>query len=350
MRPAKPVQRRGRVRWHACGSAHQAGQTRELARETQRHAARRQPPTRISVSSHALKRQQRDCWPPPVSARTTTTPPPVPPGPPAGRSDPRSLTTRTKPPAEGGWSATPSAARREGRGGGRASPHRRFHTTRRPGTEYKTPPRREGRSRTRLPCRDHRGTADRGATVVVGVGRGNRKSKTGRRPSKPPAVLDGHQRRGKRFIPPLMQFDNLKTISWHHEMLPDFLWIAMMMGRRSDWRAVYGPLDVLDRFVPEGDRIADGRLCSFALVPKGTELRRGKPIRNETPHALPTALGHALALFPTCPASWLFADPSEHRNPDPAIGLPYCGPWSRTMLTRVRFGRPGCAWPRYRGW
>ena len=30
----------------------------------------------------------------------------------------------------------------------------------------------------------------------------------------------------------------------------------MMMGRRSDWRAVYAPLDVIDRFVPDGRRIA----------------------------------------------------------------------------------------------
>lgn len=146
------------------------------------------------------------------------------------------------------------------------------------------------------------------------------KSRTPR--AKRPPVLDGHQQRGKRFIPPLMQFDNLKTISWHHEMLPDFLWIALMMGRRSDWRAVYGPLNVVDRFVPEGDRIADGRLSSFALVPMGDRTAARETIRNETPHALPTALGHALGLFPTCPASWLFADSAEHRNPDPAIGLP----------------------------
>ncbi len=36
-----------------------------------------------------------------------------------------------------------------------------------------------------------------------------------------------------------MQFDNLSMVSWHHEMLPDFLWIALMLGRRSAWSAVY---------------------------------------------------------------------------------------------------------------
>ena len=118
-----------------------------------------------------------------------------------------------------------------------------------------------------------------------------------------------------------MQFDNLKTISWHHEMLPDFLWIAMMMGRRSDWRAVYAPLDVLDRFVPEGDRIGDGRLSSFALVPEENRAAAREAVRRETPHALPSALGHAVALFPTCPAVWLFSDPSQQGEPDPDVGI-----------------------------
>ena len=140
--------------------------------------------------------------------------------------------------------------------------------------------------------------------------------------SKRSPVLEGHQQRGKRFIPPLMQFDNLKSISWHREMLPDFLWIALMMGRRSDWRAVYAPLNVVDRFIPEGDRIADGRLSSFALVPDAERAAAREAIQNETPHALPTALGHAFGLFPTCPASWLFADSSALRDPDPSIGLP----------------------------
>jgi hypothetical protein len=123
-------------------------------------------------------------------------------------------------------------------------------------------------------------------------------------------------------IPPLMQLDNLRMVSWHHEMLPDFIWIALMLGRRSDWRAVYRPLDVLDLFVPDGERVADGRLSSFALVPESDRAAAREAIRREAPDALPNALGHALGLFPTCPALWLYADWLEHADPDPAVGLP----------------------------
>jgi hypothetical protein len=155
------------------------------------------------------------------------------------------------------------------------------------------------------------------------MGEDNRRQARSRAPrSKGSPVLEGHQQRGKRFIPPLMQFDNLKSISWHHEMLPDFLWIGLMLGRQSDWRAVYAPLSVVDRFVPEGDRIADGRLTSFALVPDADRAAAREAIQSETPHALPAALGHAFGLYPTCPAAWLFADSSALRDPDPSIGLP----------------------------
>jgi hypothetical protein len=119
-----------------------------------------------------------------------------------------------------------------------------------------------------------------------------------------------------------MQFDNLRPLSWHHDMLPDFLWIALMLGRRSDWRAAYGPLAVLDRFVPDGRRVADGRLTSFALVPESDRAAAREAMQREAPNALPTALGHALGLYPTCPASWLYADWLERNDPDPDVGLP----------------------------
>ena len=159
-------------------------------------------------------------------------------------------------------------------------------------------------------------------SALPSIEMGHKRRHSRSRRSKRSPVLEGHQQRGKRFIPPLMQFDRLKSISWHQEMLPDFLWIGQMIGRRSDWRAVYVPLSVVDRFVPDGDRIADGRLSSFALVPEGARAAARKAIQNETPQALPTALGHALGLFPTCPAAWLFADSSAFRDPDPSIGLP----------------------------
>jgi hypothetical protein len=109
--------------------------------------------------------------------------------------------------------------------------------------------------------------------------------------------------------------------SWHREMLPDFLWLAAMLGRRSAWRAAYEPLDVLDEFVPDGRRILDGRLSSFALVPEDQRAAAREALQRRAPNGLPSDLGHMFALYPTCPARWLYEDWLEGHEPDTQRGL-----------------------------
>lgn len=135
--------------------------------------------------------------------------------------------------------------------------------------------------------------------------------------------LTDHKRQGSTFIPPIMATagDRLIERSWHREMLPDFLWIALMIGSRSDWRAIYSALSVVDRFVPDGPRFADGRLTTFALVPEVDRGAAREALRRETPHALPDVFGHVMGLYPTCPARWLYADWLSEHEPDREQGL-----------------------------
>ena len=140
--------------------------------------------------------------------------------------------------------------------------------------------------------------------------------------NKPERVLADHERRGRLLVPPLMQHGPIHERSWHREMLPDFLWIALMLGRRSDWLAVRSALEVIDRFVPEGPRFADGRLTTFALVPVEEREAARSALLREAPHALPAAFGHALGLYPGCPALWLYDDWLAEHKPDSGIGLP----------------------------
>jgi hypothetical protein len=119
-----------------------------------------------------------------------------------------------------------------------------------------------------------------------------------------------------------MQLDNLVERSWHREMLPDFLWIALMLGRRSAWGQFRAPMDVIDRFVPEGPRFADGRLTGFALVPTDRRSAAVEALRNETPFALPEAFGHVVGLLDSCPARWLYESWLRSHEPDPAIAIP----------------------------
>jgi hypothetical protein len=103
-------------------------------------------------------------------------------------------------------------------------------------------------------------------------------------------------------------------------MLPDFLWIALLLGRRCDWQAVNSALDVLDRYVPAGKRVLDGRISSFALVPEDRRGEAREAVFREARHAVPSAFGHALRLYPDCPALWLYED-REDLDGDPNVGL-----------------------------
>jgi hypothetical protein len=138
-------------------------------------------------------------------------------------------------------------------------------------------------------------------------------------PPKP--VLRDHQRQGKRLVPPLMQLPQLRPVSWFEQMLPDFLWIGALLGRRCDWRAVNSALDVLDQYVPDGKRVLDGRISSFALVPEKRRAEAREALFREARHAVPTAFGQALRLYPESPASWLYDDRGD-AEADPEVGLP----------------------------
>jgi Family of unknown function (DUF5677) len=47
-----------------------------------------------------------------------------------------------------------------------------------------------------------------------------------------------------------------------------------------------------------------------------------RALQTEAPNALPSVLGHALGLFPTCPALWLYEDWLATNAVDPEVGLP----------------------------
>ena len=148
-----------------------------------------------------------------------------------------------------------------------------------------------------------------------------KKRAAGRRGKRrPQRVLSDHHQHKRKLIPPLMRFP-LEEISWHRDMLPDFLWLALMLGRRTDWQAARSALDVIDRFVPDGPRFADGRLSTFALVPESRRESARLALSTEAPHALPDAFGHALGLYPGCPARWLYAGWLERNEPNPEIGV-----------------------------
>ena len=46
-----------------------------------------------------------------------------------------------------------------------------------------------------------------------------------------PRVLSGHRRQGKRFIPPFLQYMNLTETRWLDDLVPELIWIALIIDR-----------------------------------------------------------------------------------------------------------------------
>lgn len=116
-------------------------------------------------------------------------------------------------------------------------------------------------------------------------------------------------------------------VSYSRDFLPDLLWVAAMLDEHMSWEAAYEPLDIIDRFMTyptEGEKtIVDGRVSMFSIVPHDVRADVREALAEETPWALTDPIGHALMLYPECPAAWLFVDWLEGHRVDPDVGLDY---------------------------
>jgi hypothetical protein len=78
--------------------------------------------------------------------------------------------------------------------------------------------------------------------------------------------------------------------------------------------------DILDQFVPDDNDPLDGRLSRFAAVPLDRRPEARSSLIEATDWALPEGLAHGLALYPQCPAAWLFEDWERENHSDPEPG------------------------------
>jgi Family of unknown function (DUF5677) len=148
-------------------------------------------------------------------------------------------------------------------------------------------------------------------------GRGKKKAK--RRSSS----LADHQRDKKTLIPPFLQLPKMVMTSWPHTGVPECIWLAAVSDEVRSRSGPHRPLDVLDEFVPEGKEVLDGRISQFVLVPEEERAKAREALRERAPEGLPVDLGHGLALYPDCPALWLYEDWLAENGPDADRGIAY---------------------------
>jgi hypothetical protein len=171
-----------------------------------------------------------------------------------------------------------------------------------------------------------------------------RKGGKGKQRKRRSSGLQDHRRDKKVLSPPLLQLPGLKPTSWQQDTLPDFLWIQAVRDETGELPAANVALDVLDDVAPEASErpadtpraeerdsapagtpptgeYLDGRISSFRLIPEARRAEARAALRTTAPWALRDELGHALSMYPDCPASWLYRDWAEENSADPEQGL-----------------------------
>jgi hypothetical protein len=129
-----------------------------------------------------------------------------------------------------------------------------------------------------------------------------------------------------------MTLGGIAPVSYHREFLPDLLWVAAMFDDGRAWSGIYEALDVVEassppRQVEDGERkrweVVDGRLSAFDFVPEEERAEVRSALGENAPWALPDDLGHALLLYPDCPAAWLYEDWATDNRVDPERGVAF---------------------------
>jgi hypothetical protein len=140
--------------------------------------------------------------------------------------------------------------------------------------------------------------------------------------------LKEHQQIGKKLYPPLAKL-NVKPTRYSIDMLPELLLIDAAVYQLS-WSAAPGALhrafDILDQFVPSDSKdFLTGLITSMKLVPEDRRAdARAALVDNHLDDVLwPEGLRHGLALYPECPAAWIFADWRKTNAVDWQEGISY---------------------------
>lgn len=134
--------------------------------------------------------------------------------------------------------------------------------------------------------------------------------------------LKDHKQNKKVLLPPLVPSEGwvterngiLPLSEWFDSFLPEHLWLANLVmtgslneaARRFNWTC-----DIMDKFIPAGSDIFMGYISDFALVAPENYMVANEAFSGSVADyaGFDRSFKAALALYPTCPASWLVGPP-----------------------------------------
>lgn len=145
---------------------------------------------------------------------------------------------------------------------------------------------------------------------------GNRRKRAGKKESEGP--LAGHFKVGRKYVPPLLSYEQMVPSEWVRDDLPDLLWPLLLAVVEGDecgaliGRAQEAVLEEIPSASMDQSRAGlDGRLTSLERFPDEERSRlvekfRKLPLRSRF---FPPELLGVLSLYEDLPGRWLLVDP-----------------------------------------
>jgi hypothetical protein len=157
-------------------------------------------------------------------------------------------------------------------------------------------------------------------------------------------ILQNHKRVGKKFIPLLLQYPEgkLSVVSWYHDMLPEFLWIALLCDQQGYRAAVDNAVKlsgILNSVVQDTKQKCGFCLASDYLSISDDERKEViSKIDQKLGKILDPCLGTILKFYPDFPMAWLVSDKWMNNT---SMGLEGLESIKNAVRTRTdRFSKP----------
>ena len=124
---------------------------------------------------------------------------------------------------------------------------------------------------------------------------------------KPQRILSDHARHGKVFTPPMLSLGEFKDISWFEEVVPELLWIALLVRDHSLHESAKLSLNLAKASaatIPTKPKPFFALASAYAvLTPEQTN--GVNEVLGDSRGIIAHSLGPLLRLYPLCPLRFL---------------------------------------------
>jgi hypothetical protein len=130
------------------------------------------------------------------------------------------------------------------------------------------------------------------------------------------AILSDHKRKKKRLVPPLMEIGNLQEVSYISKIVPETIWMAILVQKHGLQLGTQLGLDLVKAASDVNSQVPIfSFISSFELLSSEEKMTIRKKLASDgVLIKLQNALTNFVAIYPDCPLAFLFDSIEQNYN------------------------------------